>query len=315
MNKKRYIKYLGKFITILSLLFVIKLILSFDIDFKLLFKLDVLVIVILLAFVLSNSVVLNSLAWKRLIEMLSSSQIKILDVVHIYAKSNISKYLPGNVMHYASRNIVGNKYSINQMDMLYSTILEIILKILSAFILIIAFVRDEFEYVIRELDDKIYLDMNILLTIIIFMIFFIVALLYFKNKKTINECLKLGSLFYSFAIYTLIFFLNAGVFLVVSKIIASNTVPNENLLCISGIYIIAWLLGYLTPGSPGGIGVREAIMILMLNQIYSTEDIVLISIIIRLITVLADVIAYFIDFLIERKVGIVNETNHSNTML
>ncbi|RKD32278.1 lysylphosphatidylglycerol synthase domain-containing protein [Thermohalobacter berrensis] len=315
MIKKKYIKYLGKIITGISLLFIIKSILSFDIGFKLLLKPNVFLTIVVLAIVLSSSVLLNSLAWKKLIEMLSSSELNILEIINIYAKSNVSKYLPGNVMHYASRNIIGSKYNIEQTNMFYSTILEIILKILSAFAIVIVFVRNELLFAIKQLGDTIYLNINTLVILVFLMIIPIIVLIYIKSKKMIDKKLKIQSLLFSFLIYTFIFFLNIFVFLAVSIFIVDCPIGNENIFYISGIYILAWLLGYLTPGSPGGIGIRESIMILMLSEIFNTDNIVFVSIIIRLITVLADLAAYFSNIILERKVGIINETNNTNSLL
>jgi hypothetical protein len=33
---------------------------------------------------------------------------------------------------------------------------------------------------------------------------------------------------------------------------------------VMGSYVIAWLAGFVTPGAPAGIGVREAVLVILL---------------------------------------------------
>ena len=59
-----------------------------------------------------------------------------------------------------------------------------------------------------------------------------------------------------------------------------------------GAFLLSWILGFIVPGAPGGIGVREAALTLFVGAYFPT-DIALFGIVIyRLINVLGDFIAF-----------------------
>jgi hypothetical protein len=59
------------------------------------------------------------------------------------------------------------------------------------------------------------------------------------------------------ALYIL-FFLTTGV-------AQSLTLPGQPVGAVVAAASAAWVVGYLTPGAPGGVGVREAVFVLMLD--------------------------------------------------
>ena len=63
-------------------------------------------------------------------------------------------------------------------------------------------------------------------------------------------------------------------------------------ITVASANVIAWLLGYITVGSPGGIGIREAALVFLLRNVYPKEAVVTAAVILRLCCVLADFISY-----------------------
>jgi glycosyltransferase 2 family protein len=60
-----------------------------------------------------------------------------------------------------------------------------------------------------------------------------------------------------------------------------------------------WIAGYVTPGAPGGVGVREAVFLVAVGQ----ESLVITLAVIgfRLVSVTADLIVFFIGALVDRQ--------------
>jgi len=50
------------------------------------------------------------------------------------------------------------------------------------------------------------------------------------------------------------------------------------------------VVGFVTPGAPGGLGVREGLMLLMLAPVYSTASSAILVIALRIATTLGDVL-------------------------
>ena len=74
--------------------------------------------------------------------------------------------------------------------------------------------------------------------------------------------------------------------------------------CIS-IYIISWLIGFITPGASGGLGVREGTFITIASFLHlniSSEIIIFSVLLIRVINIFIDIILYLSTFIWENKI-------------
>jgi len=85
-----------------------------------------------------------------------------------------------------------------------------------------------------------------------------------------------------------IFFFIAGLLLVSIVSIFLNI---NLIICakIIAIFSIAWLAGFIIPGAPGGIGVREAVIIFFISPIIGEPQSIAVSIALRIVTLLGDV--------------------------
>jgi len=70
---------------------------------------------------------------------------------------------------------------------------------------------------------------------------------------------------------------------------------------MTGIFAIAWIAGFVTPGAPAGLGVREAVLVMGLTPIYGSGMAVGLSVTLRIVTTLGDGLA-FVAALLGRKV-------------
>ena len=61
---------------------------------------------------------------------------------------------------------------------------------------------------------------------------------------------------------------------------------------IVGAYIIAWLLGAITPGAPAGIGVREVVMFALLQSVVGQTELLISIVLSRVITAGGDILFY-----------------------
>ncbi len=64
-------------------------------------------------------------------------------------------------------------------------------------------------------------------------------------------------------------------------------------LAICGAYVLAWVAGFLTPGAPAGVGVRELVLYLLLSHIVSQPDLLAAVVLARMVSVCGDVVFYF----------------------
>jgi len=64
-------------------------------------------------------------------------------------------------------------------------------------------------------------------------------------------------------------------------------------LPVGGAYLLAWLVGLVTPGAPAGMGVRELVLLFLLQGAVPENDLLLAVLLMRLVSVLGD-LGYFL---------------------
>lgn len=201
---------------------------------------------------------------------------------YYYAKTDIAKYLPGNVFHLVGRQMLATKLKLKQNEMLYTSVFYSFL-ITVATVLIIALLS--------------FLTPLISTTIILLMFLTLLVCLIFTYRlyPTIRIQIKIKAL-------TALFIGYIFQSLIISMLILKQ-LPNtslENLLLINIVFIFSTLIGFLTPGASGGIGVREGVFIALIaytNINISNEIAVFTILIIRVINVLTDIIANIFTYL------------------
>lgn len=298
MNRKKILDIIGKVFTVLCLGFIVYKFLSFDVDFSILLDFKILIFVIVCMIMLAIPPYLNSLSYQRILNFLGVKETNIKEIVDIYVSSNIGKYLPGNVMHFAGRNVLGSKYNLSNKSLLAASLLEVGLKILVGVLIAVTFSYQYFMLIIKEnFNDYLLYIIAIVAVIVIGAVLFF-ALRYRKQIKIQNTFKNIS---YVIVMDLIIFILNIICFLLIYYAISGNvSVIMQNALSISGIYILAWLVGYLTPGAPGGIGVKEAVMIFLLAGIMTESDILLVGVIARLSNILGDTLAFGVNKIFNR---------------
>ena len=63
---------------------------------------------------------------------------------------------------------------------------------------------------------------------------------------------------------------------------------------VTASFALAWLLGFLAPGAPAGLGVREGIMVMLLSGAASNEHLLAFVLLARLVTMLGDAINFLL---------------------
>jgi len=93
----------------------------------------------------------------------------------------------------------------------------------------------------------------------------------------------------------------------------------HNFSMVYGIAVLSWLLGYIMPGAPGGLGVRESILVLALSPIYGQDNILIAGLLTRAIFIIGDIVAFVISFIVNKihfdKKGEENMTHNTRKVI
>jgi glycosyltransferase 2 family protein len=212
--------------------------------------------------------------------------------VRVYLKTNIAKYLPGNIWHFYGRITAAHERGISWQVAALSVLLEVPLMVAAALMIGL-------------------LGLNQLINLQGMWVFVapslgLVSLLLSVHPRCLNPCLRyLGKLkqkvlqqepsaFPAVHRYPWWPLLGELAFLGLRGVGFGLTFGAIRAVSIGQIpilfsaYSLAWVLGFITPGLPGGVGMLEAVAIALLSQQFSPADLISTLALYRLINTLAE---------------------------
>lgn len=77
-------------------------------------------------------------------------------------------------------------------------------------------------------------------------------------------------------------------------------IDTGNLLIFTLLFATAWVAGYVLPGAPGGLGVREAIVVALLTPVVGAGAAIGLSLTMRLATVSGDGLAFLLGWALKK---------------
>lgn len=220
--------------------------------------------------------------------------------------SQFAKYLPGGVWGYVGRVYLYKKEGMSTGDASKSVLLETLLVLVSG--IFISFGSLFFIDKLSSLEwlDNIYIrSVGILISII---------LILFMHPKILNSLLDLMPAIinknkvrfkYEFLsllkpmLYLVIFWLGVGIsfWFLIRSFIYIDSVLLPMTTCA---FIISWVIGLFVFFTPGGIGTREAVLIVVLNLHLPVYISAFIALMARIWWVLGELIWLFLSYLLNR---------------
>ncbi|MGE4422240.1 MAG: lysylphosphatidylglycerol synthase domain-containing protein [Pseudodesulfovibrio sp.] len=218
----------------------------------------------------------------------------------VYARTSIYKYLPGNVFHMVGRNVIGGRAGVRQSDLASATFFEVVLSVLNSFgvaVVLLLFSR-----------SQLYPRSLVLIALVAYLLIVAAFFLIPKKARAPEGKRSLAGLFamvvtpppgVSTAI-PLAISLFAGMACVAIFIWAQLITIPMGWAEIGACYVLGWLVGYVVPGAPGGIGVREAFLLFAMSPYAGEADILLFAFIMRLVATGADLFLFLFGTLLEK---------------
>ncbi len=294
---KKYLKYIGNLVTVVSIAFVIYAVFKLKIDFEKLANPGAVLILCIGALGVTFTVYFLAYAWKNTLDYLSGRKNSYRDVAFVYGKANIGKYLPGNVMHYVERNLFAAKIGLNQLDLAISSIIEVIGIIIVALVFSAVCAHEELLQAVVRYVKPMYAVILAVLGLLVITAAFIICR---KSQRVRNMAKRLtGWKFFKVFVWNLIVYavvlaILGGILVLVCGFIYDVEIDGTGAAAIITYYMLAWVLGFIVPGAPGGIGVREAILVLLLSPVIGDTVTLSAALIHRLISIIGDFTGYMI---------------------
>lgn len=217
---------------------------------------------------------LLALAWGQLISHLKGN-LSFKDTIRIYGISQIGKYVPGNVFHFAGRQAMGQQAGVPGVLMAKSALWEMgLIVAMSSLFALIAL--------------PYYLGLPPAVGVVSFATIsagVLVASRMYSDNVAAAALLHLAYLGAMGFVFVLVF----------SAVGAVSSVP-----LITSAYVVGWLVGVVTPGAPAGIGVRELVLYALLTPVSDASTIASAVVLGRLINVIGDTLLFLVAVSIRR---------------
>jgi glycosyltransferase 2 family protein len=310
---KKQFRFIGILLTIISFVYIIYIFYHFKIDFSIFQNKSILTYLLIFPAILIICVFylfISSVIWKFILEFISQKKTTQSEITEVYFKSNLSKYIPSGIFQLVARNFLSKKFGWGQKEVAITSVMEIVLHICFTFFLLfcfllfdIKFINDHFSFLnsfISYRNVYILIGLFILLTVIL-------IILWSRFRKNISSFFssltkRKTILFISkYFMFTFLNFLLSNFMLIwIFYLFSGLPFTIENYIKLIESAVIAYFIGYITLGSPGGIGVSESIMVILLSGYCNPASVIVALIIFRLLCVIADIFAYFISILINK---------------
>lgn len=305
---KKYLKIVGNILTVIAILYIVKTIYGMKINFEIVSNRSALVVALAVGFVIMLvTLYLLAYAWTRIISFFSKNRFDKNRGVCIYVKANLGKYMPGNVMHYVERNLFAAEAGLDQLEVAASSVIEIAELLVTALFMCVVLAFEDLEKILTEVQIKgTYIGIAAGAVLLLGVAVFLVR----RSKKAeklrsmLKRCWNRKFFFVLFGnmlIYMVVFFLLGTAMVVIATAPFDIAVSIENARTIISSYTLAWVSGFIVPGAPGGIGIREYVFTVLTRKTEFENIILVVALLHRFMNILGDIAGYLAAILKMRK--------------
>ena len=218
-----------------------------------------------------------AVAWRHILRFLDLD-VNLRWAISVYGNSQLAKYVPSNIFQFAGRQVLGAAAGLPAAPLLKSVFWELA-SLASAGAL---FAVLTFPVVLQHISISVSIWGALLLYVLG------LALGAWLVRRLFGPALLAAWMWYSG------FLALAGFsFVIVLGLITGNT-WGETAFLICGSFLLAWLVGLLTPGAPAGVGVREVVLYALLKNYVSEADLITAIVLGRVVTVSGDILFYLL---------------------
>jgi uncharacterized membrane protein YbhN (UPF0104 family) len=242
---------------------------------------------------------LTAIAWHLLLRAMGE-KLPPVTAIRILLISQFAKYLPGNFGHHVGRVIMARSAGLSSSVAVFSMTLETGGAMLAALgVGSLALAADGTSLFAGALPiagpGKLIL-LSLAITALPLVAISLVTrfasgrvrdvlridTMKFPNIQSLLVCYFLYVLNYLVVLGPILYFLLGSL----------TDASGGHFLLMTGIFAITWLIGFVTPGAPGGLGVREAVLVVALDPLFGPGIALSLALGMRVVTTIGDAIGF-----------------------
>ncbi|WP_027010734.1 lysylphosphatidylglycerol synthase domain-containing protein [Comamonas sp. B-9] len=222
--------------------------------------------------------VLLALAWQKILAFFDAP-VATPWAIRAYGVSQLAKYVPGNIFQFAGRQAIGMAAGLEARALLKSTLYELgLLALVGACYGILA-----------------------LPLLLGWLTGWMALLLFIATISALAWGIHhffSAKLAAAWGMHTLFLLVSGLIFwLILQNISHATPLPVAG---VAGAYVLAWLIGLVTPGAPAGVGVREAVLLFLLGAWVPPGQLVFTIVVGRMMTVIGDLLFFGVSCAMKR---------------
>lgn len=232
-------------------------------------------------------------AWHSLLKLFGINVPSRLTLA-IFLTTQFGKYLPGNVAQHIGRVTFAKRYGLAVKPVLASMVTEtlLILSLMSAFSLPVLLVYFQL--------SQLQILVGLILCALLASAFATSDYLRSKLANLLATCRDVRAT----GFLAPLVFACASIFLSGSAMLSLHEAVLAQpavWLHVFSVFCAAWVAGFLTPGAPAGLGIREVILSQGLLPIIGPDGATMAALLLRAATTLADILAFAVGLALLRK--------------
>ncbi|BAZ53997.1 hypothetical protein NIES4103_66810 [Nostoc sp. NIES-4103] len=213
--------------------------------------------------------------------------------IQVYLKTNIAKYLPGNVWHYYGRIVAAKNANVSAGAATLSVLLEPLLMAAAALIIIVLF-GSQLAVANNNFVVQTLRLLSLVAVLCVVHPWFLNPAVRFLSRLKARKSNTKSAISLNLERYPLIPLLGEIGFLglrgtgFILTMFALGSLNSNQIPLLLGAFSFAWLLGLVVPGAPGGLGVFEATAIALLQHHFPAALVISAIALYRLISIIAE---------------------------
>jgi len=216
-------------------------------------------------------------------------------VLNFHGRTDIAKYLPGNVFHFAGRQLMAKSFGWSQATVGLASLAETSLVIIGAGLGALLYgALANMELVSKNLLPIDWRAMLFTASAGIGAVWFLCAnaahipwLAGYAGAQNIQKFSRSLRPLLAITYYTLFFLIGGVMFWLLLAGMRGEW--GEQFLTMAGFaYVASWLAGKISPGASAGIGVREAILVLIMGPTLGEAEALVLALGMRVVSVIGD---------------------------
>lgn len=207
--------------------------------------------------------------------------------IALWGQANIAKYLPGNVMHFAGRQLLAKRFNWPQASTTTASVLELALQVLMSCSIGVAGLlmidRMNTEAASSWLVAALFLSSGVLTIALLGRLPMVWLPAIVRRLLAAFSLEDLRAFSRSTLLYAA-FFVGQGL---VGWVVYSWLLGTADVSLLPGvvaIVLLGWCAGLVVPGAPGGLGVREATTVLLGAPFLDNDSLMMMTIMLRVIS-------------------------------